>query len=185
MIPKTRVFLIFGITDKESDYMPKLEYIKDSLHKTCYFVSAVSLILMVILVTIEVILRTITGISLLVTDEFCGYLMVFVAYWGSILAINSGNFVRVSLIYDKYNQSVKRIVDIVYNFIFITIVGIMTFFTYKSVLSSYIHRTISNTIARIPLVYPKGFLLLGLIIMEIYLIVELLFLIAKKGGEAH
>lgn len=159
--------------------------IKNYLYKICYFVSAVSLAIMVILVTIEVILRVTVHSSLLIVDEFSGYLMVFVAYWGAILAVDSDNFVRVSIIYDKYGPTLKRVVDIVYHLIFMIFVGMMAFFTYKSVLSVYIHGTISNTIARVPLVYPKGFLLIGLILMELYLSVEFLLLIAKKGGKVQ
>ena len=155
--------------------------IKKNLYKTCFAISSISLTIIFLLITLEILVRLITNYSLLIADELSAYFMVFVAYWGAILAIENDSFVRVDVFYDKYGPRVKRIANLIFEIILAVFVGIMTFFTYKSVLSAYIHGTVSNSILRTPLVYPKGILLIGLILLEVYLLIDFYLHITNKG----
>ncbi len=157
--------------------------IKKNLYRTCFAISAISLTIMFLLITLEILVRFITNVSLLIADELAAYFMVFVAYWGAILAIENDNFVRVDVFYDKYGPRVKRIADAIFEIILVVFVGIMTFFTYKSVVSAYIHGTVSNSVLRTPLLYPKAILLVGLILLEIYLLIDFYLHVANKEGK--
>jgi TRAP-type C4-dicarboxylate transport system permease small subunit len=123
---------------------------------------------MFLLITLEILVRLITNVSLLIADELAAYFMVFVAYWGAILAIENDNFVRVDVLYNRYGPRFKRIADLVFEAILIFFVSVMTFFTYKSVVSAYIHGTVSNSVLRTPLLYPKAILLIGLVLLLVY-----------------
>lgn len=154
-----------------------------SLYKTCFAISAISLTVMFLLITLEILVRLFMNVSLLIADELAAYFMVFVAYWGAILAIENDNFVRVDVFYNKYGPRVKRIVDLAFEIILACFVGVMTFFTYKSVVSAYIHGTVSNSVLRTPLLYPKAILLVGLILLEVYLLVDFYLHVTNKGDK--
>jgi TRAP-type C4-dicarboxylate transport system permease small subunit len=157
--------------------------IKEILHRTCFAISSISLTIMFLLITLEILVRLVTNVSLLIADEFAAYFMVFVAYWGAILAIENDNFVRVDVFYGKYGPRVKWLADLIFEIILVIFVGIMTFFTYKSVVSAYVHGIVSNSVLRTPLFYPKAILLIGLVLLEVYLLIDFYLHINSKEDK--
>jgi TRAP-type C4-dicarboxylate transport system permease small subunit len=135
---------------------------------------------MFVLITIEIILRNIFNASTLVADEMTGYLMVGVIYWGTILSFETGNFIRVTAIYERFNPKIRHGADIVYYILFISYNALVTYYTGTTVYSALKFGTVSTSIIQVPLFIPKGVMFLGLFFFELYLIVKFYFLLCGK-----
>ena len=62
----------------------------------------------VALVTIEVILRYIFSHSLIFTEELCRYLMVWIVFLGSALAIRDGSHIRISILVNRLSPRLQQ-----------------------------------------------------------------------------
>ncbi len=146
-------------------------------------VGAVCILIMMVLIAVEVILRSIFDVSTLVSDEYSGYLMVFIAYWGAAGAFHSGSFVRVTAIFGRLKPKVQKVLNIIYQVLFLAFNTMLVYFFSNSVISVVKYHSIASTVARTPLWIPYGICYLGLIFFEVYLICAFIENIIYKKDE--
>jgi len=63
-----------------------------------------------VLVTVEMALRAVLGVSTQVSDEMCGYLNVSAIFFGLAMALRDGAYVRVELIYNRLTGTAAQAV---------------------------------------------------------------------------
>lgn len=83
---------------------------KKIIRKICVggaILACVMLAILSVLVTVEVISRSVFGSSTLITDEYSCYLCVGLSFLGAAYAFSSGNFINVDILYAKFPQGVK------------------------------------------------------------------------------
>ena len=146
-------------------------------------IGSISIIIMMLMITVEVILRTVAKRSLLIADEYSGYLMAVVVYWGASSAFYSGSFVRVKALFDRFPQKIRKALDMIFYVLFIIFNTFLSYFFFNSVTKILKLGSISSTIARTPLIVPMGFTLVGLLIFELFLIIRFTLYIATGKEE--
>lgn len=67
----------------------------------------------VTIVTIEVVLRYIFGLSLIFTEELSRYLMVWVVFLGGAIAVRDGSHIRINVLAKRLSAKTRRLVDLV------------------------------------------------------------------------
>lgn len=154
--------------------MQKLKKATDQLAKISNVMGATCIVAMTLLITLEIILRSFFDSSTLISDEYSGYFMVFITYWGAVTAFHSGNFVRVEAIFNHFPEKVQRILNQVYEFLFLVFNSYICFFFFQTFKNVYTHHSLSISISRTPLWIPYGICWLGILIFELYLILAMI-----------
>ena len=75
-------------------------------------ISAICILLMTALIVLEILLRSTTGISILICEEYSAYLLVVFGAMALAHTFKSGGHIRVDLILSKLSPRVRRIVDL-------------------------------------------------------------------------
>lgn len=130
--------------------------------------------LMVILITAEVIIRTFFGGSLMVVDEYCGYLMSVSVYFGAIQSYHSGGFVQIKILYDRFGDNVKKALDLVFDATFLIFNSYVTWYFFYMLQGVIRYKSTSSFISQTPLVFPMGAVMAGMVLFEITLIIEVI-----------
>ena len=149
------------------------------------FMGAVCIIVLTCLIGCEVVLRSVFGVSTLVSDEYSGYLMVFIVYWGAASAFHSDSFVRVEVLFKHFKPGVQKVLNVVYDISFLIFNSYLLYFFFRSFRSVLKYNSVASTVARTPLWIPYGICLLGIVVFELYLtvsIVDSIVLKEKTGG---
>lgn len=144
--------------------------ITSMLAKISGAMGAACILVMTVLITVEIIARFVLKSSTLISDEYSGYLMVFVTYWGAAAAFHSGNFVRVEAIFSRFSLKVQDILNKIYEVLFLVFNSYICFYFFQSLEKVYTHNSLSISISRTPLWIPYGICWLGIFVFELYLI---------------
>lgn len=128
------------------------------------------LLFMVVIVAVEVIMRWCLGVSTGVSTDFAAYGMGIVFYWGGLLAIEDDVFVRVDVLYDLYKGRLKKVLNIIYDFILLFF-NSAVFYYFSLLLMNTFERNLKATnIYQTPLWVPRLLVQIGIGLLEIYLI---------------
>jgi TRAP-type C4-dicarboxylate transport system permease small subunit len=148
--------------------------------KLSFAVSAIGLLSLIGLITISVLMRWLFNMHVVVAEEYGGYFLVVITYWGAYLAFETDSFVRVSLIYDRYGEKLGFVVNIIFYLMFIAFLGFVCFYTCREVWDAFRFQTVSWTVAKTPIVIPKAFMFVGMVVLEINLLLRFVLLISGK-----
>ncbi|NVM26407.1 MAG: TRAP transporter small permease [Desulfobacterales bacterium] len=66
----------------------------------------------VAVVTIEVVLRYIFGLSLIFTEELARYLMVWIVFLGGALAVKDDSHIRINLLVNRLSPGLRQLVRV-------------------------------------------------------------------------
>jgi len=103
----------------------KLDYILSYIAKA---ITALSICVQMVVMFFGVIFRYFIKSPLMWSDELASYLLVFVAFFGSYVALKEGALAKIELVTDKLPLSVRRIVKLVANLIVaLLLAGILYF----------------------------------------------------------
>ena len=161
----------------------KKRKLSDCVATVSNVVGGVCILLMMVLISFEVIARNFLDLSTLVSDEYSGYLMVFITYWGAATAFHSGAFVRVEAFFDRFPKKVRSILNVIYELLFLVFNSYLLVYFFKSLHKVFIFQSEASTVARTPLWIPYGICWLGILIFEIYLVINLAETFVRKRKE--
>lgn len=157
-----------------------LEKCKNSLFKATQAVTSVALVAMVVLTIAEIVTRQVFNASLLIVDEYCGYLMVVLAYWGAVNAFMDGEFVRVDALFDRLSAKQKEISNFFFTICFAVANGLVTRYAWSNTLKTIRRGDVAATIAQTPLAIPKLCMSIGLTMLEIALFFHIIGFIRER-----
>lgn len=126
--------------------------------------SAVGLTLMVCHILIEIALRNFFDSSTYVLDEFIGYATAGITFNTLGFAFERGVLIRVSLIFSALTRH-PRATALLENaavFLTLSVIGLVVFYFWGSVLRSLERGAVSETVAEVPLWIPESIMLFGL-----------------------
>lgn len=130
-------------------------------------VSSVAVLLMTALILLEVVLRSFTGVSLLICEEYAAYLLVVFGSMALGYALKSGAHIRVDLLLSRFAPTPKRVVDLccaVAGFLVLAYVAVQSWDQcYGSLTSGQTSMYFSKT----PLWVPQVFMVLGTGVMAL------------------
>lgn len=124
--------------------------------------SGISICLMVLLVTLEVLLRNLFQASTLIADEYAGYLLVAMLFFGVAYTFRTKRFIRVDLLYGRFKGKAKFIVDLILFIVALAYTSILLQYLFDFTMQSYKFHSQSTFYSRTPLFIPQTVMVLGL-----------------------
>jgi TRAP-type mannitol/chloroaromatic compound transport system permease small subunit len=87
-------------------------------------VGAVSVVIMIAMIFVHVIARRAFDIQFKVADEFGGYLLVIIVFMGFAYCLRKGKIINVELIFRRFPNKIKGLLEIVHGLLGILLVAI-------------------------------------------------------------
>lgn len=144
-------------------------------------------IAMPLLITIEVAGRTVFGKSTLICDEYTGYMLCAMTFFGAAYSLQEGAFLRVDILYERFGERFRQAVDILNWLVGLVYVLFLFRFCYSVFMYSVKENVVSISYSRTKLAYPQSVMLIGCVMLLVQIIVELVNAIIgseyKKGGK--
>ena len=133
-------------------------------------IGAVSLFILMVMITIYIIARKTIGAGNFDATELSGYLMIIVVFLSLAYTFREGGLLRVELIYDRFSPKLKKIVDIILGLLGLSYCYILTKYSFYLVYTSYINGTRSDSTYQIFLCYPQTVITIGAIVLTLTMI---------------
>ena len=118
-------------------------------------VSALSIVAITLIVSLEVFLRAFAGISTLISAEFAGYLLAANVFLGMAWTFRNGGFIRVDIVHSLLQGRLAALVNLVIVLIATITFVTFTWYLYGFVWQSYCGGATSIFIYRTPLWIPQ------------------------------
>ncbi len=141
-----------------------------TLYNVVETIASVAVVLMVCLVVLEVLLRSTIGFSFGFVDELVSYLVVLVTFFGVCVTFRNNALFKVEMFYAKLSEASRRILDIFHALLSLGLCGILIYYAFFLISSSFRRGTISQSKLETPLYIPQLIIPVGLIILAVFLI---------------
>lgn len=164
-----------------------MEKVMEGIRKVTLEISVAAILIMAVLEIVEIFNRSVLNHSLMIVDEYAGYLMSCMVFMGLCHSYNSGSFVRVEAIYGRFKGQFKKYIDVIYTFIMIVFTAVFGYYSVLLNYKSFTKHLVSTGYYMTPLWIPQVFMSIGVICFFIYTIMDLIMKIRnlkEKGGEA-
>lgn len=113
------------------------------------------------LILAEVFLRSFCGKTLYVTDEYAGYIMAIISFWGLSYAEIYDSHIRIDLIDRIESPKVKKVLAKVRYLAGLVFSVFLTYVLVLMFMESYTYNAVSLQISETPLAVPQFLLVLG------------------------
>jgi TRAP-type mannitol/chloroaromatic compound transport system permease small subunit len=147
-------------------------------------IAAISILLMTGLILLEILLRSTTGISTLICEEYSAYLLVVFGAMALAHTFKSGGHIRVDLILSKLSPRARLVVDlccaIISFFVLVYVVVQAWGYFYGSLSSGQTSMYYSKT----PVWAPQIFIVIGTGLMSLQLLSRIATLFRDLGAAA-
>lgn len=130
--------------------------------------AGLSLLLMVLLVCTEVVLRRTAGISTGVSDEWSGFLLVFIVFLGLGYTARVDGFVRL-----EFGLARHRAAQLVQQLLALVVVAVLGYWMFREIEFSYSFGIRSRFASRTPLFLPQLAMLVGSVILALQILAAL------------
>ncbi|WP_217135858.1 TRAP transporter small permease [Leucobacter chinensis] len=158
--------------------MNRLIRISHATSRVSKWLSSACLLALVAIVIFDVAVRNLHIFNIAGLSELANYLQIALVYLGLAFAYQDGSFIRMDLLLERFKGRAERVRSISVKTVSVLTVGIIFWFSWKTMLNSYTHEIVSIGVLRVPLHLPQAVLCLGLLLfifqMLLDLIIELL-----------
>lgn len=138
------------------------------------WIAAAAVLGILLLVTLEVVLRTLFGYSTQISDEFSGYLNVAAIYFGLAYALKEGAFVRVEPVYKALRGPAAIAVRWLIVSASLAYMAVTTWYFVRFVASNFHSGIASTSFSQTPLWIPQAFIAAGSALLVLQLAAFLL-----------
>jgi TRAP-type C4-dicarboxylate transport system permease small subunit len=146
---------------------------------------AIALILyMFVHIILEIALR-LFGYSTFILDEYIGYAVATMTFFGLPYALERGGLIRVALVLDRLPSRWHWPLELVIAVGTLLAFGWLSYFWYLNVVRSFQRGVTSDTLAETPLWLPEGTVLIGLWLLCLTLLVRSLKLLTQRSHANH
>lgn len=128
---------------------------------------------MMVLVVVDVALRTFAGTSTLLADEVGGYLLVLVAYFAYAEALKKDSHVRVDMIFKMLSERVRTRLDLVFCMVSLVAIFVVTWASVIMVYRAYVRGVTVPGILLTPVYLPQTAVVVGLVALLLQFLVEI------------
>ena len=133
-----------------------------ALGRLCLMLSSTSVLLMALVTTAEVLGRALLGISIQVSSELGGYLLVSLAFFSFAVCQERDAFINVDFVQARLSPRGKAFSQVVFGIISIAFCAILEFYLIRLVWRSYDSGSISATLLYTPQWIPQLSMPLGM-----------------------
>lgn len=134
------------------------------------FLSAFGMAAIVLLIVVEIVLRSLFDTSTLVASEYGGYLLVAVVCFGFAYTMREGAFIRISFVRHVLPAPLQRMLDSVAGVAGAVITGYALKYSAVMVWETYDLEITADTIAETPLWVPQLTIPLGLFMLLLQIV---------------
>lgn len=127
----------------------------------CRGLGGLALLSLALLVTAEVLTRNLLGFSLLIADEYAGYLGVAITFFGIPFALKEEALLRVDAFIHKLQGRSRAALDLLFNVISLGVGIIFTWQFGRMALRTWERGSFASTPAETPLWIPQSVMVLG------------------------
>lgn len=124
-----------------------------------------ALVIMMLLITAEVAVRSLFNYSLQFTDELSGYLLVVVTFLGISISLKEGAVFRVDFLYRRLAARVRTALDFVFQVLALVFAVLLDYQVIRLVVSSYERDVTAPTLLATPLYVPQIIMPVGVSLM--------------------
>jgi TRAP-type mannitol/chloroaromatic compound transport system permease small subunit len=147
-------------------------------------ISAISILLMTALIVLEILLRSTTGISTLICEEYSAYLLVVFGAMALAHTFKSGGHIRVDLILSKLSPRARLVVDLGCTIISFFVLVYMVVQLWVYFCGSLSSGQTSMYYSKTPVWVPQIFIVIGTGLMGLQLLSRIATLFRDLGAAA-
>lgn len=147
--------------------------------------ACVILFAMMALIVAEVVLRSAFGVSMQVVDEYSGYMVVAIFFFGVAYCLQENALLRVELLFRLLRSGVQRALVLIFNVMALAFTAVVTYQLATFAIGSWRQGVFAPTTAMTPLYIPQLVMPLGMALLCIVLIAEIIYgvrSIARRDG---
>jgi TRAP-type C4-dicarboxylate transport system permease small subunit len=161
-----------------------LDRVGDALVTLGLRVAQVAVAAMVILITSDVISRNVFKVSLLISDEVSGYLLVCMTFFGIAYSLRTGSLLRIEFILFAMPQPLRKIADVLFDILALALSCILLHVFIRLVLSTWDRHMVAPTLIETPLWIPQLAMPIGGAILVVGFLLELRGSVKRMLGLA-
>lgn len=135
------------------------------------WLSALSVVLIMVLVCVEVLARQLFNTSTMIADEMGAYLNAAIIFLGAAYTLREGGFIRVEVLYDRVSGGVRKLIDLFCSLVSLAFVVVTGWFMIEHVQYAYQHDTRAVTVLQTPEYLPQSLMIIGSVLMALQLLV--------------
>jgi TRAP-type C4-dicarboxylate transport system permease small subunit len=143
------------------------------INKVSLYLAVFCIVAMTGLITTEIICRTVFNVSTLIADEYTGYLVCAMTFFGGAYALSVGSFLRIDILYDRFKGKFRKVMDAANWLIGLVYTSFLLYFCTSVFIYSWQGAVVSIQHSRTPLVYPQAIMVFGCVLLLIQVIIEL------------
>ncbi len=147
-------------------------------------IAQIATVAMVVLITSDVIARNLFKVSLLISDEISGYLLVAMTFFGIAYGLRTGSLLRIEFILFAMPPRLRKVADVVYDLLALALSCIFLYTFIRLVLSTWDRHMVAPTLIETPLWIPQLAMPLGCAILAVGFLLELRGSIMRMLGYA-
>ncbi len=168
------MFLRLPLNLKERSSMQKIIQVCDYISNAGGMLSGIMMIVGVLLVLIEIILRTMFNMTLYIAEEYSGYLMAAMTFLGLAYTLKEKGHIRMVFLHTVLTGRARILLDIYAYAIGLVFCLLLTLTTFEFFWDSVISNSRSMQISETYLAIPQFFLPLGSCLMALQFAAEIL-----------
>ncbi|MGQ9748600.1 TRAP transporter small permease subunit [Desulfosoma sp.] len=127
-------------------------------------ISSAAMLLIVLLILLEVFVRSIYDTSTMITDEYSAYFYVVLVFFGLGYTLATDGHIRVKILLSRLNERGQALVDLCATTLALGLTGFALKFSLSLVREAYELRMVSETPAQTPMWIPQAAIPLGLVL---------------------
>jgi TRAP-type C4-dicarboxylate transport system permease small subunit len=144
--------------------------------------AALAILAMAGITAAEVTARSFFDISFEVADEIGGYLLVAAVFLGLGPALAGGAMLRVEMIEQHLPGRIRRVLDVLFHLVALAVSGVMLWWIWLHIGSTWRRGTVSATWLETPLWLPQAAMPIGMVLLIATLLVAL---VRRRRGEGR
>ena len=144
-------------------------------------ISGLSIVLMSGLILLEIILRSLAGFSLLISEEYSAYLLVVFGSMALAYTFKSEGHIRVDLVLSKLSVRTRLIVNGLCSILGFMVFAFVTYQAWGQFYGSWLSKETSMYYSKTPLWLPQLPLFLGSALMGLQLLTSVVIQIKSLG----
>jgi TRAP-type C4-dicarboxylate transport system permease small subunit len=158
------------MTRKEA--FKKFLVVIDFLSTAGMYASGIGISLMALFITLEIAGRHLFGYSMLIVDEWSGYLLVIVTFLGLAYTLKTKGFLQIEFFLNRLSPRLRSIFNAVLILLALLYSLVIQYKLIVHVWSSYTTGQVSISISQTPLYIPQLFMPVGMSLLILQLIKE-------------
>ena len=136
------------------------------------WLSEITVVMLALLMTAEVVCRDLFNFSLLITDEVGGYFLVALAFLGMGAALHDGALFRVTAVLKALPERARAVLQLFFDILSLAFAILLSWEMWRLVSDSYARHVEASSVLATPLYIPQIVMVVGAVTMALVLVAQ-------------